>query len=103
MEIAAMHHPIGCAKALKGVAAKIKELPDRIAVPQPHLLCCWLRHDLLHGQAEPQCDQDARSVGAELNASAELVQLIGLFVELNVEAALDEGKRRGETAEPGAG
>ena len=103
VKIAAMHHPIGCPEARNQVLAEIEELPGVARIPEPDLLGRSLRHHAAHGRAEAERDQEARAVGAELNARAELAQLVGLLEDVDVEAALQQRQRRGQAADAGAG
>jgi hypothetical protein len=43
--------------------------------------------------------EDARAVRAELQPGADFLQLRGLLVDLDVDAALEGGERRGEPAD----
>ena len=52
------------------------------------------------GQAEPV--QDARGVGADLDAGADLAERAGLLVDLDVEAGPQQRQRRGGAADAAA-
>jgi hypothetical protein len=47
--------------------------------------------------------EDARAVGADLQARADLAQLGRLLVDLDLDAALEQGERGGEAADPAPG
>jgi hypothetical protein len=53
------------------------------------------------GQPEPV--QDPGRVRADLDAGADLGELTGLLVDVNVEASLEQGERGGEAPDAAAG
>src|SRR5690606_16887154 len=79
MKVVAVDGDVGKAVACDGLRTKVEELPGLPGIPQPDFLATRLAshgHDRL---LEPQRKQDARAVGADLNARADLPQFRGLL------------------------
>src|ERR1700733_9841588 len=101
MEIAPVHHPVWSAVHRARRCAEIEQLPGLPGVIQPDLLAGRLAGDRLHLPLEIKRDQNARAVGAELHAGAELAQLRRLFENLNLDSSLDERKPSHQAADSG--
>ena len=59
--------------------------------------------DLAHGRFQAEGDQHAGAVRSKLHAGADLAQFRRLFEYTHVVAALQQGERGGQAAQPGAG
>ena len=98
-----MNHPIGRAIFFDGGFAKVKELPRLPRAVEADLLALGNAGDGAHGLAKAERDEDARAIGAELQARADLAQLLRLFVDIDRKALLDKGQRRHEAADSSSG
>src|SRR6266545_3057924 len=87
------------AEALDAFVAEIEPVPGFAGAPVPQL--APLRPDLnvSEGRFQAERKQDARAVGADLNASANFLEPIRLLVNFNIDAALEQGKRRSQSAD----
>src|SRR5262249_55912235 len=70
--------------------------------PVPQLAPLRPYLDLGERRFQAERKQDARAVGADLDAGADLLELARLFVNRNVDAALEQGQRRAQSADAGA-
>jgi len=68
---------------------------SQLAALRPHL-------NLGEGRFQAEREQNARAVGADLDAGADLLELARLFVNFDVDAALEQRKRRGQATDAGA-
>jgi hypothetical protein len=96
-----MEHPVGRAIALDRRRAEIEELPALPGAPEADLLALRLDRDAAERILEPERDQNAGPVGADLDAGADLAQRRRLLEDGDVEAATQQRERGGETADPG--
>src|SRR5258707_8626893 len=102
MQIGAMKNKVRRAKPLHVLVAEIEPVPGFAGAPVPQL--APLRPDLNLGEGRFQAErkQNARAVGADLDAGADFLELVRLFVDLDIDAALEQGKRRSQSTDPGA-
>jgi uncharacterized protein YjbJ (UPF0337 family) len=70
VQIGAMEHPVGRAIALDRRRAEIEELPALPGAPEADLLALRLDRDAAERILEPERDQNAGPVGADLDAGA---------------------------------
>ena len=103
LQIAAMDHPIGRAVAFLGGGAerRAREHAGGLRVHHPQLL--GSDDVALQWLAEPERDQDARGIGRELNAGADLFQALRLLEHGDAKSALGDRQGRGEPADARAG
>src|SRR5262249_26483548 len=89
MQIAAVKHEMRRAEALDALVAEIEPVPGLSRAPVPQLAA--LRPDLhfCQGWFQAEREQDARAVRADLDAGADLPELVRLLVDRNVDAALE--------------
>src|SRR5262245_41436301 len=90
------------AEALDAFVAKVEPVPSFSGAPVPQLAALRAHLHLAEGRFQAEREQNARAVGADLDAGADLLELARLFVNLDVDAALEQGQRRGEPADAGA-
>ncbi len=83
MQIAAMDGDVGKAVALDRFQAEIEQLPALPGIPQPDRLAGRQHLHLLQRLLEPERMKDARAVGADLHAGAELAQFRRLLVDID--------------------
>ena len=102
VQIAAMDHPIGRTETFDRILAEVEKLARLSGIPDPHFLGRRLANQRPQSLFELEGNQDARSVGGDLNAGAHFAQLGRLFVDVDIESALQKGKRRGQAADAGA-
>ena len=102
MEIAAVHHPVGCAIMLDRAGAEVEQIPGLARAEQPDFLAGRLGHDAPHDVVEPERDQHPRPVGAELQAGAELAKLGCLLDDADIEAAPPARQRGDQPGDAGA-
>src|SRR5262249_3251205 len=90
-------------ESLDAFVAEIEPVPGFAGAPVPQL--APLRPNLHVGKRRFQAErkQDASAIGADLDAGAHFLELVRLFVNFNVDAALEQGNRRGQYADAGAG
>src|SRR5215468_11256627 len=102
MQIGAVQHEMRRAESLDAFVAEIEPVPGFAGAPVPQLAA--LRPNLHFGERRFQAErkQDPSAVGADLDAGAHFLELVRLFVNLNVDAALEQGKRRGQSTDAGA-
>src|SRR5260370_26041552 len=102
MQIGAMKHEVRRAEPLHVLVAEIEPVPGFAGAPVPQLTA--LRPDLNLGEGRFQAErkQNASAVGADLDAGADLLELARLVVNLDIDAALEQGKRRGQSTDAGA-
>ncbi|MGF6426189.1 hypothetical protein ABIE91_001409 [Bradyrhizobium elkanii] len=103
VKVAAMHHPVGRAVDRARGGAEVEQFPGPPGAEQPDLLARGLAGDRLHLLLEPERDEDAGAVGAELDTGAELAQLRRLLEDLDFDATLQQRQSGDEAADPGAG
>ena len=65
-------------------------------------LACGRTAQSVERLLQPQGMEHARAVGADLHAGADLAQLGRLLVDLDLDAAQQQGERAGEPADAGA-
>ena len=87
VQIAAMDGDVGKAVALDQFQAEIEQLPALPGIPKPDRLAGRQHLHFLQRLLEPQRMEDARAVGADLHAGAELAQFRRLLVDIDVDAA----------------
>jgi hypothetical protein len=99
VQIGAMQHEMRRAKALDVLVAEIEPVPGLARAPVPQL--ATLGPDLHPAERRFQAEreQDARAVGADLDAGADLPELARLLVDLDVDAAREQGERRGQATD----
>src|SRR5215471_6314509 len=102
MQIGAVQHEMRRAESLDAFVAEIEPVPCFAGAPVPQLTT--LRPNLHFGERRFQAErkQDASAIGAYLDAGAHFLELVRLFVNFNVDAALEQGKRRGQSTDAGA-
>lgn len=98
-QVAAMEMIVGCTEALLDFRAQRRALQRATVVPA--LLVDGERSHApaLHRVPEAQPMQQARGVGADLQAGADLAEARRLLVDLNVESGLEQRQRRGQPAD----
>ena len=102
LQIDAVDDAIGKAVALAEAFRRDRDdqlAADRIA----HVDRDRLRGGLRDRRVEPEAGKDTPGIGSQLNARAELAQLLGSFSDQRPEAAGGEGECRRQPADPGAG
>src|SRR4029077_12741392 len=101
-EVAAMQHDVRRAVAFGRRRAEIEPVPGFAAAPVPYL--ARGRNDLNAGQGVAQAEriEDTGAVRAELDAGADLLEHGRLLVHLDIDAALEQRQRRGESADAAA-
>ena len=102
MQIGAVQHEMRRAESLDAFVAEIEPVPGFAGAPVPQLAA--LRPNLHVGEGRFQAEgkQDASAIGANLDAGADFLELVRLFVNFNIDAALEQGKRRGQPTDAGA-
>ena len=102
VQIGAVKHEMRRAESLDALVAEIEPVPGFAGAPVPQL--ATLRPHLHPGERrlETEREQDARAVGADLDAGADFLEPIRLFVNLDVDATLEQGQRRGQSTDAGA-
>jgi hypothetical protein len=102
MQIGAVQHEMRRAESLDAFVAEIEPVPGFAGAPVPQLAA--LRPNLHVGEGRFQAEgkQDASAIGADLDAGADFLELVRLFVNFNIDAALEQGKRRGQSTDAGA-
>src|SRR5262249_16091953 len=95
-------HEMRRAEALDALVAEIEPVPGFSAAPVPQLAALGPHLDLGEGRFQAERKQNACAVGADLDAGADLLELARMFVTLNVDAALEQGPRRGQPTDAGA-
>jgi hypothetical protein len=102
MQIAAVEHEMGRPESLDAFVAEIEPVPGFSGAPVPQLAPLRPHLDFGEGRFQAERKQDARAVGADLDAGADFLELARLFVNLDVDAALEQGQRRAQSADAGA-
>src|SRR5262249_51881838 len=82
--------------------AEVEPVPGFSGAPVPELAALRPHLHLSEGRFQAERKQNARAVGADLNTGADLLELARLFVNLNIDAALEQGKRGGQPTAAGA-
>ena len=90
------------AESLDAFVAKIEPVPGFAGAPVPQLAALWPNLNFTQGRGEAERKQDARAVGADLDAGADFLELVRLLVNLDIDAALEQGKRRRQSTDAGA-
>ena len=98
-----VHGEIGKAVALDRYRPEIEQLPGLAGVPQADFLALGLAGERLQDLTHTERVEHARAVRGELHAGADFLQLRRLLVDLDVDAALEQGQRRRESADAAAG
>ncbi len=103
LQVAAVDHPIGGAPALRGGGGE-RRARQHARSPRAHHPQL-LRRDraALEALAQPERDQHACGIGRELNAGADLLQALRLLEHRDLESALRDRQRRGQSADARAG
>src|ERR1700692_2473030 len=93
-----MKHDVRGAITLSRCRAEIEPVPDFTGAPVTYF--ARGRDDLNTGQGIPQTKrvQYAGAIRAELNASSNLLEHGRLFVHIDIDAALEQRQRCGESA-----
>ena len=103
LQVAAMDHPIGRAVALLDGGAERRAGEHAGGGRVHHAQLLRRDHAGLELLAEPERDQDARGIGRELDAGADLLQPLRLLEQRDAEAALRDRQGGGQPADPRAG
>ena len=82
--------------------AEVEQLPGLAGAPEPDLLAGDDDALPLGRFAQAQRIEHAGAVGADLHASAKLLQLRRLLVHLHVDAVADQRERSRQAADPAA-
>src|SRR5215813_7341468 len=90
------------AVALGGNVAELEPVPGFAAAPVTQDAAHRLDLDARQHLFEPERVQHARAVRADLNPGADFLELVGLLVELDIDAALEQSERRRKTADAAA-
>jgi hypothetical protein len=103
LQVAAVDHPIGGAAALRGAGGE-RRARQHARSPRAHHPQL-LRRDraALKSLAQPERDQHARGIGRELNAGADLREVLRLLEHRDRKSALRDRQRRGQSADARAG
>src|SRR5687768_279828 len=99
MQVIAVDRDVGEAVLRHRQRAKIEKLPRLAGVPQADLFAAGLAGDVHDLLLEAEREQDARSVGADLDAGADLAKLGRLLEDLHVEPLPQEPQRRCQPAD----
>src|SRR5262249_15865000 len=102
MQIAAVKHEMRRAEALDAFVAEVEPVPGFSGAPVPQLAALRPQLNLGEGPLQAERKQNARAVRADLDAGADLLELARLFVNLDIDAALEQGKRGGQPTDAGA-
>src|SRR5262249_48328828 len=102
MQIGAMQHEMRRAEPLHVLVAEIEPVPGFAGAPVPQLAPLRPNLNASKGRLQYKRKQNARAVGADLDTGADFLELARLFVDFDVDAALEQRKRRGQSANAGA-
>jgi hypothetical protein len=103
LKIGAMHREIGRAVFRHRGRAKIDELPGLACIPKPDLLVGGRGTDPLQPGSEPEVIENARAIGGDLHTGADLLEILGLLVQLDLESPFQQRQSCGQPAQSGAG
>ena len=103
VQVAPMQHPVRRAETCQRIGAQVEQGPGAAAVPHPHLLARGRAGHRLDRGAQAQRLQHARAVRRDLHTGADLLQRSRLLQHRHGDAALQQGQRGGEAAQPGTG
>src|SRR5262249_56053899 len=92
MQVGAVEHEMGRAEPLDAFVAEIEPVPGFSGAPVPQLAPLRPYLDLGERRFQAERKQDARAVGADLDAGADLLELARLFVNRNVDPALAQAQ-----------
>src|SRR5262249_40240311 len=70
--------------------------------PVPQLAALRPNLHVGEGRFHAEGKQDASAIGADLDAGADFLELIRLFVNFNIDAPLEQGERRSQSTDAGA-
>ena len=102
MQIAAMDGDVRKSVALNRFHAEVEQLPALAGVPQPDRLAGRQHLHLFQRVFQSERMEDARAIGADLDAGAEFAQFRRLLVDLDVDAAANERQRGRKPADAAA-
>ena len=90
------------AESLDAFVAKIEPVPGFAGAPVPQLAALRLNLNFSEGRFQAEGKKDAGAIRADLDAGANFLELVRLFVNLDINAALEQGQRRGQSTNAGA-
>src|SRR5262249_26452026 len=102
VQIGAVQHEMRRAESFDAFGAEIEPVPGFPGAPVPQLAALGPNLNLSERRFQAEREQDARAVRTDLDAGADFPELIRLLVNLNVDAALEQGKGRRQPADAGA-
>jgi hypothetical protein len=100
MQVGPVHHQIACAALRNGGFAQVEALLLLPGVPQPDLLAGGQASELVEPGADPELDQAAGGVGAQLETGADSRQRRSLLVDVDLESPLRRRARASVVSPP---
>ena len=102
-QIGAIDREIGISIALDRRRAKVEQFPSVAGAPQAHFLGCRLARQARQVITQPEFVEHAIAIGRQLQAGADLLEFVRLFVYLDVEAAPEQSECGSQAADAAAG
>src|SRR4051812_24804812 len=90
------------AEALDALVAEVEPVPCFAGAPVAQHAALRPDLKLIQRGLQPQREQNAAAVGADLDAGSDLLQLIRLIVDLHIDAAPKQRQRSGQSANAAA-